>query len=227
MSSLAADLRLRCPELADFLEDVCAQRFNFEGAHPNEHSYYSHRHLWALEWWADRHAWIDLDYRVAFVDEIFTRWKGRLKGQPPYRASGFRMYLYEDLAPTVSVVAETGECPYDGALTFVPSTRDVLRRYVGRSWAGVFEGDPWRVPRERIVREVERHHGSIGQPTADALGIKVGELRVLIEQMGLDRQVNELRKRFKRRPANFRVDDGYREVEIAIFEARLPAGFRL
>lgn len=102
-SSLISETRQRCPELAEFLEAVCAQPLNFDEPDAMRHSYCNHTHLWALEWRAERHAWMDLEYRIAFVDEIFARWRGRLKGLPPYRAGGYRMYLYQDLATTVSV----------------------------------------------------------------------------------------------------------------------------
>ena len=83
--------RARCPELADFLDGCCARPLAFEGPYPIAHSSHNHVHLWALEYWADHHAWIDLDYRVEFARLILERWRGRLKGLSPYREGGYRM----------------------------------------------------------------------------------------------------------------------------------------
>lgn len=229
---MSEDLKLhsftakRCPELAAFLESCCSQPLSFEGDCPNYHSYLNHIHLWALEYWADRHAWIDLTYRTAFVELIFQRWRGRLKGLEPYRNSGYRFYLYEWMAPTVSVVAETPSgFPYPGKPIFVKSPRDVMRLFIDRSWAQNFDSEPWQIPRDKVLRVIETNSGSISKPSADALGLRVGALRTLIEQMGLDRQVNAIRKQFKRRPARFRVEPDP-EFEFACYELRLPANYR-
>lgn len=218
--------RQRCPELGEFLENCCATPLAFEGDHPNGHSADNHIHLWALEWWADHHNWIDLAYRVEFVEEIFKRWRGRLTGLPPYHAAGYRFYLYEDLAPTVSVVAETPfGFPYPGEPNFVGSIRDIMEIYLTRSWIKNFECEPWEIDEKRILKTVEKNAGSISKPTASALGLQVGKLRTLIEQMGLDDQVNQIRKRHKRRPAKFRDEDNWTH-EYRVYEQRLPAGYR-
>jgi hypothetical protein len=218
--------RIRCPELADFLEACCSSRLAFDGAHPLEHSSQNHIHLWALEYWADRHEWIDLEYRAAFVDAIFQRWRGRLKGLAPYRMSGFRLYLYEDLAPTVSAVAETEfGFPYGGTPEFVQSTREVLELYLGRRWSDNFESGKWKLPPSQVLRMVEDQQGSIGRRTASQLGIQVGALRILIEQMGLEASVNEIRKRHKRRPAAFRYNESF-EHGYRVYERRLPPHYQ-
>ncbi len=216
----------RCPELADFLEGCCKTALTFEGDHPNEHSAQNHIHLWALEWWADHHAWIDLDYRVEFVEHIFERWRGRLKGLKPYRESGYRFYLYEDMAPTISVVAETpfGFAYDENSAIFVNGPRQIMSLYVERSWQDNFSCDPWQVTREKIIETIEKNNGSIGKPTAQALGLQVGKLRILIEQMGLERNVNAIRKQYKRRPAEFRPEKEL-PYRFHIFEQKLPAGY--
>jgi hypothetical protein len=225
--TLFATTRARCPELADFLEGCCMKRLGFEGDEPNYHSARNHIHLWALEYWAERHPWIDLAYRLEFVEEIFWQWRTQLRGLPPYRSAGYRLYLYEDLAPTVSVVAETPTgFPFEGSpVEFVARPAEVMRLYLCQSWSGNFKFAPWPMPEERILSAIEAHAGSIGAPTANALGVGVGELRQIIEAMGLDQKVNALRKRFCRRPAQFRP-----EMDISttrkLYERRLPAGFR-
>jgi hypothetical protein len=47
-SSLISETRQRCPELAEFLEAVCAQPLNFDGPDAMSHSYCNHTHPWAL-----------------------------------------------------------------------------------------------------------------------------------------------------------------------------------
>lgn len=216
----------RCPELAAFLEACSTTPLAFEGDHPIAHSGDNHIHLWALEYWADHHAWIDLEYRVEFAEQILTRWRGRLRGLPPYRNAGFRLYLYEDLAPTVSIVAETTYgFPYGGEPSMVDTVRDVMALYVGRSWRDNFDFAPWEVEPGRILATVEQHSGSISKPTANALGMQVGKLRILIEQMGIDIQINDIRKRFRRRPAKFRSEEDLPH-RYRIYEQRLPAAFR-
>lgn len=216
----------RCPELALFLKQCCASPLSFDGDHPNYHSYLNHIHLWALEWWADHHAWIDLDYRVEFVEEIFNHWRGRLKGLQPYQEGGYRFYLYEDMAPTISVVAETEHgFAYDlENAKFVDSIAQIMTLYLDRSWQENFDFDPWEATPEKILQTVETHKGSISKPTANALGMKVGQLRRLIEQMMLADDVNAIRKRFKRRPARFRPEEEH-PFQFHVHERRLPARY--
>ena len=194
----------------------------FEGGHPLMHSADNHIHLWALEYWADHHAWIDTSYRVRFAQAIFDRWRARLKGMRPYQERGYRLYLYAGLAPTVSVVAETDTgCPYGLAEEFVPDLASVMRPYEGQSWAAHFSEDGSLEP-ESVVKAVERHAGSIGKPTAQALGMQVGHLRRYIEWCELADEVNAIRKRYKRRPAQFREEVA---APLVIWEERLPAGY--
>lgn len=218
--------RARSPELADCLEACCLFPLSFEGEDPNHHSSANHIHLWQLEQFADHFSWIDLDYRTWFVQHIFTRWRGRLKGLPPYQNAGYRIYLYEDLAPTVSVVAETSVgFPYPVEATFVDSPRDIMALYVGRSWRANFSAEPWPLSPKKVLETIEANQGSVSKPSADGLGLKVGQLRILIEQMGLENRVNAIRKRFKRRPANFREEKTIPNRHH-FYELRLPAGYR-
>ena len=213
----------RCPELSAFLENCGEAPLRFEGDHPLMHSADNHIHLWALEYWADHHAWIDTAYRVRFAAAILDRWRARLKGLRPYQERGYRLYLYADLAPTVSVVAETDVgCPYGLAEDFAPDMATVMRQYEGQSWAAHFSDADDGLKPEVVLKAVERHHGSIGKPAAQALGIQVGHLRRFIEWFELGEEVNSLRKRYKRRPAQFRQ---YEPSPMAVWEERLPAGY--
>ena len=205
---------------------MCEQPFRFDGDDPNRHSADNHRHLWALEYWADRHGWIDLAFRSRVAEAILAGWRRRLTGYAPYRAAGYRLYLYEDLAPTVSVVAETPTgFPYPCTPVFVDGPREIMARHAGRSWSALFAcAGPTLRPAD-ILAAVERHAGSIGVPTARALGLRPGDLRKLIEQMDLAAQVNALRKRHRRRPARFRADPLSRDT-VRMLELRLPPGYR-
>jgi hypothetical protein len=96
---------------------------------------------------------------------------------------------------------------------------------VRRNWQALFSGEPLALRSEDVLAAVEKHAGSIAKPTANALGLPVGALRRLIEQMGLDARVNAIRKRYKRRPATFRPDQVF-DHPYRIYEQRLPAGYR-
>lgn len=221
--------RRRCPELAQYLENIAASPLCFEGSHPIQHSSHNHIHLWKIEFLADTYRWIDLDYRVEVVSYILEQWRRRLKGLPPYRQTGYRLYLYEDLAPTISVVAETPfGFPYsteDRTPIFVDRIRDILALYEGRSWKLNFTGGDWEISDDRILKVVQKHFGSISKPTADQLGLPVGKLRSLITNMNLENKVNAIRKQFKRRPADFT-----KEVVVSdrwyVFERILLPNFR-
>ncbi len=224
--SLVVQTRRRCAELANFLEGVCEAPLDFTSEHPLDHSRFNHVHLWALEYWADRHGWIDLGYRVDFVEAILTRWTQRLRGYRPYQEQGYRLYLYADLAPTVSVVAETPHgCPYSGNLTFVERTVDVLRPYANRSWADNFTDDPYALGPDRILDAVARHAGSISHATARSLGVSRGRLRSMIDVFDLGEEVNAIRKRNRRRPAAFR-DVPLNDRNVAVHERLLAPGYR-
>lgn len=100
-----------------------------------------------------------------------------------------------------------------------------MRIYLDRDWRGNFESIPWPLSPERILAATEANTGSIGEPTANALGVSVGGLRKLIEDMGLDLKVNALRKPFRRSPARFRPDMD-RSTPRKLYELRLPLHFR-
>ena len=207
------------PELARFINDVAERKLQFRGERPVAHSSHNHVHLWALEWWADRDTRINLDFRCEAVDFIVARWKQRLQGYQHWQQHGFTFYLYSDMAPTLTVVARAGEPPmFDDSFTFVPRRRDVLARYVHQSWSAIFSTagpDPVRA----LLKAVEDNAGSIGTPTARALGVSVAQLRRQIEGFDLAESVNTIRKRYRRRPAQFRteqecIDAGLRGVRV-------------
>jgi hypothetical protein len=205
VEELLAFTRPRCPELARALAEIAERPLSFRGDDPNAHSADNHVHLWALEWWAERHPWIDLDYRTRAAEALLARWRARLPGFAPWRDRGFRLYLYEDLAPTLSVVAETDAgFPYPCAPRFVTSARQIMALHAGRRWSQVFApAGPTLAPAD-VLSAVAAHAGSIGAPTARALGLRRGDLRKLIEAHDLQDAVNALRKRHRRRPAVFR-----------------------
>lgn len=219
--------RRRCPELAEYLESVAATPFCFEGTDPLRHSSHNHVHLWKIESLADSCDWIDVNYRVEAVSFLLEQWRRRLKGLPPYRQSGYRMYLYEDLAPTISVVVQTQiGFPYSHrSPIFVDRIRDILTLYEGRSWKQHFAESEWEISTKRILSVVKKNGGSISRPTASQLGLPVGKLRTLVINMGLDNQVNLIRKQFKRRPADFTNEFVFSEG-WHVFERILQPQFR-
>ncbi|MBE1292101.1 MAG: hypothetical protein JJ868_10145 [Shimia sp.] len=215
--------RNRCLELANFLRECQEADLRFVGDVPILHSADNHIHLWALEYWADHHKWITTAYRVAFVEAILAVWHKRLTGFRPYQERGYRLYVYEDLAPTVSVVAETDVgCPY-GLAQIVPSMETVLAPYENQSWIENFSNDANALDPASLLRAIERNKGSIGKPTAQTLGLQVGHLRRWIEWFEIGDEVNAIRKRFKRRPAQFRTEFA---APVNVWEQCLPAGYR-
>lgn len=71
-----------------------------------------------------------------------NRWRDRLPSYEPYQRDGFRLYLYEDTAPTVSMVAEKREgFPYKGCadFRFVEDIAEVLRPYLVLPWSARFK----------------------------------------------------------------------------------------
>ena len=214
-------------DLADYLDQCARSPLAFEGNDPLSHSSYNHIHLWFLECFAEQHNWVNLEYKRDFVKYILKTWKIRIKGLSPYQSQGYRMYVYTDMAPTISVVAETAAgFPYRYSkehAVFVHDLDDILRVYEGRKWSDNF-GGVYDISPKIVLQYVQSNAGSIGKPTANMLGLGVGALRNLIINMGLAEEVNAIRKRNKRRPADF----GY-ELEgkdsILFYEILLPPRF--
>lgn len=127
--------RSKSREIADALERVCASRLEFEGDYPLVHSSANHVHLWFLEQQADHAPWIDTEFRSRFIKLVLEHWRIRLKGMAPYRDRGYSMCVYEDAAPTLSVVAETDlGFPYRfGKPVQVERIEDVAALYANRS----------------------------------------------------------------------------------------------
>lgn len=219
--------QLRSSELARYIEAVAQSPLAFEDSHPLQHSSYNHVHLWKLEYLSDTHSWIDVDYRVECVNYVLEQWRRRLKGLPPYAHRGYRIYLYEDLAPTISVVAETDiGFPYSyGQPIFVKNIREILTLYENRSWKQHFASFDWEISEQRLLDVITKNDGSISKPTAEKLGLPVGKLRTLIINMGLGFQVNSVRKQFHRRPADFSNEAMYSD-HWHVFERMLPARYR-
>jgi hypothetical protein len=217
----------RSPELAEYIRAVAHSPLSFDGPYPYDHSSHNHIHLWKLEYLADTCEWIDVDYRVECVNHILEQWRRRLKGLPPYNDRGYRLYVYEDLAPTISAVAETeiGFPFSNGQPVFVKNIRDVLSLYEDRSWKDHFASGDWQISEKRLLDVVTRNKGSISKPTAENLGVPVGKLRSLIINMGLSVEVNSVRKKFQRRPADFSNELVYSD-RWRVFERLLPARYR-
>jgi len=100
-----------------------------------------------------------------------------------------------------------------------------MKAYLDRPWGANFQSLPWPLSHERILEAVEAQAGSIGKPSANAVGFGVGALRRLIEEMGLESKINALRKKFRRAPARFRPELDC-ATPIQLYERRLPPRFR-
>lgn len=199
-------LRRRHRDLADYIDGIAEQPLSFRGPHAIAHSADNHRHLWAIEWWADKDDNLDLAFRGHAVSHILHRWRNRLTGHSPTHGYGFRLYLYEDMAPTVSVVAETGEgCPYGGDLIFVDRIGDVLKPYATRPWSSLFSGSAMPSP-EAILKAARRERGAL-RSTSKTVGVSLADLRRTIENYGLAADINAIRKHHKRLPAQLRDID--------------------
>jgi len=76
----------------------------------------------------------------------------------------------------------------------------------------------------RILDAVEAAKGSIGEAGAERIGASQAQLRRLIENWGISRDVNRIRKKYGRSPARFREE---RDIPFRykIFEERVPAGY--
>lgn len=214
------------PRLAQWLWAIGQQPFVLAGENPNHHSSHNHVHLWLLEYEADNHPQITLAFRCRVVSFIFEVWKQRLKGYQPYQEAGYRLYLYEDLAPTVSVVAETVYgFPYPGQPVFVHSPREIMELYVRTSWHEHFQTVSGSEA-EPLLEVIEQHSGSVGRATANALHMTAAQLRQRIEQLDLQEAVNLIRKKYGRRPAQFLSPDELQEVrQYHIYETKLPARY--
>jgi hypothetical protein len=213
-----AALGRRMPDVARFIEEMGEIDLRFHGSEPLDHSRDNHVHLWAIEYAADRHREIDLAFRCAAIRHILARWTARLKGYAPYTAQGFRLYVYGDLAPTLSVVAETSRgCPY-GEVKLAADIETVVRPYVGQSWAARFKPAGGLGP-DRLLAAIDKERGSLGA-TARRLGWSLTALRRDIERWEIAPDVNRLRKRNGRRPARF-ADPIYRVPDTQFWERRL------
>jgi hypothetical protein len=193
-------IRAISQEFADYISAIAESELRFQGEHPIEHSRYNHVHLFGLERCARENPRIDLKLKMQAVEYIFARWQVRLKSYQPHTQQGFRMYLYEDFAPTISVVAETQfGFPYGRQPVFVGSPMEILEIYENRDWNDFLQ------PSEEtaVLFAIEKSQGSIGTRAAQLIGLRAVELRKYIEWFELGYQVNVIRKQFHRRPAKF------------------------
>jgi len=211
------------PELRAYIAEVSETPLNFEGLDPLHHSAHNHVHLWKIEAFADTHPAITVGFRLAAVNYIFERWKTRLRSYRPYQQAGYRLYLYEDTAPTISVVAQTPTgFPYDGEPQFVTAPKDILRLYRNRSWSA-----HWQMPEltpELIIATIDTARGSMSSTVARQLGINGAALRRCIEWFEIAEQVNTIRKRYRRRPAQFTQVEALPH-RYHIWEKQLPARY--
>lgn len=213
-------------DLADYLEVLAKSTLRFEGNDPLIHSSPNHIHLWKLEYLAERYNWIDSEYKIDFINYILRQWKIRLKGLAPYHEKGYRVYVYEDLSPSISVVAETEVgFPYDSSnAVFTKNISNIIDIYNDKIWSNNFSGIDWKITHDNVLKVIEKNKGSISKPSAHELNLQVGKLRHLIINMSLGDEVNTIRKKYKRRPADFSHDPVH-DYKWYIYEQKLPANY--
>lgn len=98
--------------------------------------------------------------------------------------------------------------------TFTETGRDIMELYLNRNWQSDFHLEPFEIDQKVVLDMIDKNSGSISKPTANALGLKVGAFRNLVEQMGLQADVNTIRKKYRRRPANFREEEHFLRYRI-------------
>ena len=204
-------------EFAEYVHDLAETPLRFRGEHPSEHSRDNHIHLFGWGPCVQKDPRLDLHVQVQAVEYIFARWRTRLRSYQPHTQHGYRMYLYEDFAPTISVVAETKfGFPYHGQPIFVDSLIEILQIYANHDWNDFLQ------PSEKtaVLHAVEKSQGSIGTRAAQLIGLRAIELRKYIEWFEVGDQVNQIRKQFHRRPVQF-LDYAARFSRFKVCEIRV------
>jgi len=213
------ETRARSAELADHLAAIMDAPLP-----PFDHRQAPLRlHLWKLEFFADFCDWIDESYRLRLSDALMAHWRRRLTGAEP---GAWRLFFYEDLTPTLAVLPLGPAVPaFHGTPLRVSDPGDVMRAYLGRGWHML--GPPTVIlpNRTHVLAEIAARQGSIGRDTAQALGLKPGSLRLLIEQDGLRDAVNQIRARHHLPLEQFREAKGLTALPYRLYEEtiRRPA----
>lgn len=179
-------------------------------------------HLWKLEFFADVADWIDEGYRCRLAAGLLAHWRARLSETPP---GSWRLILYEDLAPSIAILPLAGD-PGDlgqGAIS-VTDPGDVMRAYLGRRWQMLGSPTIALPDPDHILAQIAAHRGSLGRDTTQALGVKPGHLRFLIEQEGLVDQVNAIRTGFGQPAEAFRQGGGTTVMPFLLYEERITIG---
>lgn len=206
-------------EFAEYISAIAESDLRFQGEYPIEHSRYNHVHVFGLERCARENPCINLNLKTQAIEYIFARWKVRLKSYQPHTKEGFRMYLYEDFAPTISVVAETQfGFLYGGQAVFVDSPKEILEIYEDRDWNDFLQASE----ETAVLFAIEKSQGSIGTRAAQLIGLRAVELRKYIEWFEIGDQVNAIRKQFHRRPARFLSYED-RFARFKCYELRVPS----
>ncbi len=222
MPSVLERLNVISRDLAGFVSDVAERDFRFyrEPKDGCSETSYNKEVLWMPEALGRQDTRIDLNLRCDIVEFIIDRWKTRLRSYEPFGTYGFLVYVYRVVAPNISVLAGWPENESHWIVKG-PSfpLREVLLPLSKGYFAHFFEHQSALRPRD-ILKTIERAKGSISTATARQLGISGGELRQQIECWDICEDVNSIRKRFRRRPAQF--DPGF-ERPYEMFTVRVGA----
>jgi hypothetical protein len=172
--------------------------------------------LWKLEFFADHSDWINEAYRCRVATALLDHWRERLNQKPP---GAWRLIFYEDVSPTLAICpASAGLDVVGGTAISVSDPGDVMRAFLGRRWEMLGSSTVTLPCPDQILAEIAAHQGSLGRDTAQALGLKPGHLRFLIEQEGLKESVNHIRCTFGQPAEKFRQADRTATMPYRIYE---------
>ena len=187
------------------IEDTCQQEFSFRAKPAMEQGSFNSYYLWWIEFAADRFPEIDLAFRCDIVSLIVETWARRLKGYAPYRSHGYIIVMWKTLAVKISVVSRNalGAGVRDPDAKVTTGLREFLAPLAKQHWRDHFadtDGN-WHTFEATLLDAIDKNHGSIGRSTCDRLGMSQVELRRVIENADIVKDVNRIRKRHGRRPA--------------------------
>ena len=192
------------PWLGDFVEAVAWQDLSFSDPSPIRNGSYNKMLLWVSEYLAETNSRIDVAYRCRMYRYITDVWKQRLKAYHPYQQDGYVIYMYDQAAPALSVreMTDEWEPEHEPEIRLIDRLEEFFKPFAKTRWSENFIGDGFSRP-DRLLEEISRAEGSIGKSVAQRLGLNMAELRHYIEWLGIQGEVNRIRKKHGRTPARF------------------------
>lgn len=200
MASVVERAARIAPELANWLKGLAAHPLCFEGDTPLDQISKNYVRLWLTEFFAEEGDAVDLDFRVAATEWLIGCWSRRAR--PEVGSACLCFYVYDDLAPTLTVATESPKGFPFRSQERVDSLEELLQPFCRRHWSELWGSAG--VTSRRIYQAVEAAHGDIGRLVAQRLGLETGRLRRAIEWFGLGDEVNRIRTLHQRPVLRFR-----------------------